>query len=230
MEVSAVRTRQSERVGVGGRDTVIESPCLDKCMHSDSIPPAERVGVSGRAELAAANETLRQENRGLKEQLAAALQAKRRASGGDGAAASAAVAAAAAAVSHFCACIGSPCLRQCVHGASIGTAGVAGAEHAAHARRWRRRRRRGAAAGQRRARGAGRLARRRWGAAALGCAATHEPLRSPIVPSVYHHAKNRRRNEHKYRGVSATASVLIMKYYRVRWGATARVRCREDSR
>eukprot|EP01047_Picozoa_sp_COSAG01_P020067 COSAG01_NODE_1134_length_11558_cov_8.381360_11_plen_100_part_00 len=23
-------------------------------------------------------------------------------------------------VSHFCACIGSPCLRQCVHGASIG--------------------------------------------------------------------------------------------------------------
>jgi hypothetical protein len=29
-------------------------------------------------------------------------------------------AAAAAAVSHFCACIGSPCLRQCVHGAPIG--------------------------------------------------------------------------------------------------------------
>eukprot|EP01047_Picozoa_sp_COSAG01_P041142 COSAG01_NODE_3513_length_5984_cov_63.855905_4_plen_408_part_00 len=30
---------------------------------------------------------------------------------------------AAAAVSHFCACIGSPCLRQCVHGASIGGGG-----------------------------------------------------------------------------------------------------------
>jgi hypothetical protein len=26
----------------------------------------------------------------------------------------------AAAVSHFCACIGSPCLRHCGHGASIG--------------------------------------------------------------------------------------------------------------
>jgi hypothetical protein len=31
----------------------------------------------------------------------------------------------AAAVSHFCACIGSPCLRRCVHGASIGGGGVA---------------------------------------------------------------------------------------------------------
>jgi hypothetical protein len=30
--------------------------------------------------------------------------------------------AAAAAVSHSCACIGSPCLRDCVHGASIGGA------------------------------------------------------------------------------------------------------------
>jgi hypothetical protein len=29
-------------------------------------------------------------------------------------------------VSHFCACIGSPCLRQCVHGASIGGVGVLG--------------------------------------------------------------------------------------------------------
>lgn len=26
-------------------------------------------------------------------------------------------------VSHFCACIGSPCLRQCVHGAPIGAHG-----------------------------------------------------------------------------------------------------------
>jgi ATP-dependent Clp protease ATP-binding subunit ClpB len=29
-------------------------------------------------------------------------------------------------VSHFCACIGSPCLRQCVHGASIGAGALAG--------------------------------------------------------------------------------------------------------
>jgi hypothetical protein len=35
--------------------------------------------------------------------------------------------AAAAAVSHFCACIGSPCLRQCVHGAPIGGSGGGGA-------------------------------------------------------------------------------------------------------
>eukprot|EP01046_Picozoa_sp_COSAG06_P067823 COSAG06_NODE_17756_length_923_cov_0.759709_1_plen_129_part_10 len=35
-------------------------------------------------------------------------------------------AAAAAAVSHLCACIGSPCLRQCVHGASIGGGGGGG--------------------------------------------------------------------------------------------------------
>eukprot|EP01047_Picozoa_sp_COSAG01_P090331 COSAG01_NODE_22207_length_867_cov_0.690104_1_plen_166_part_00 len=34
--------------------------------------------------------------------------------------------AAAAKVSHLCACIGSPCLRQCVHGASIGGRGRAG--------------------------------------------------------------------------------------------------------
>jgi sRNA-binding protein len=125
---------------------------------------SERVGIWGRVELAAANESLRRENQGLKEQLAVALQKKRRVSGGD--------------VSAFLAWIGSPCLRHCVHGASIGgggggTAGVAGAEHAAHARR--RRRRRGAAAGQRRARSAGRLARRRWGAAALGCAAERTP-------------------------------------------------------
>jgi hypothetical protein len=109
-------------------------------------------------ELAAANESLRRENQGLKEQLAVALQKKRRVSGGD--------------VSAFLAWIGSPCLRHCVHGASIGggggTAGVAGAEHAAHARRRR-------LPGQRRARSAGRLARRRWGAAALGCAAERTP-------------------------------------------------------
>eukprot|EP01047_Picozoa_sp_COSAG01_P019008 COSAG01_NODE_1043_length_11954_cov_9.077014_14_plen_261_part_00 len=38
-------------------------------------------------------------------------------------------------VSHFCACIGSPCLRQCVHGAPIGGAlrlHAAGARHGAH--------------------------------------------------------------------------------------------------
>eukprot|EP01047_Picozoa_sp_COSAG01_P005733 COSAG01_NODE_199_length_22202_cov_23.993668_19_plen_211_part_00 len=35
-------------------------------------------------------------------------------------------AAAAAAVSPFCACIGPPCLRQCVHGASIGGGGGGG--------------------------------------------------------------------------------------------------------
>ena len=29
-------------------------------------------------------------------------------------------------VSHSCACIGSPCLRHCVHGASTGTSGVVG--------------------------------------------------------------------------------------------------------
>jgi hypothetical protein len=119
---------------------------------------SERVGIWGRVELAAANESLRRENQGLKEQLAVALQKKRRVSGGD--------------VSAFLAWIGSPCLRHCVHGASIGggggTAGVAGAEHAAHARRRR-------LPGQRRARSAGRLARRRWGAAALGCAAERTP-------------------------------------------------------
>jgi hypothetical protein len=35
---------------------------------------------------------------------------------------------AAAAVSHSCACIGSPCLRRCVHGAPIGGGGGGGAE------------------------------------------------------------------------------------------------------
>ena len=34
-------------------------------------------------------------------------------------------------VSHFCACIVSPCLRQCVHGAPIGAAGGACAAAAA---------------------------------------------------------------------------------------------------
>jgi hypothetical protein len=54
-----------------------------------------------------------------------------------------------AAVSHSCACIGSPCLSHCVHGASIGDGGEAGrlvteallAEAAAAASANRRRRR-----------------------------------------------------------------------------------------
>jgi hypothetical protein len=42
-----------------------------------------------------------------------------------------AVAAAATVVSHSCACIGSRCLRQCVHGASIGGEEAAAAAAAA---------------------------------------------------------------------------------------------------
>eukprot|EP01047_Picozoa_sp_COSAG01_P041677 COSAG01_NODE_3590_length_5899_cov_70.093793_5_plen_133_part_00 len=68
-------------------------------------------------------------------------------------------------VSHFCACIGSPCLRQCVHGAPIGDAaedgrsgvqrdvGERGPDHGGRAEgrasgsRWRQRVRQGAAGG-----------------------------------------------------------------------------------
>eukprot|EP01047_Picozoa_sp_COSAG01_P059214 COSAG01_NODE_7080_length_3362_cov_2.022372_5_plen_66_part_00 len=34
-----------------------------------------------------------------------------------------------------------------------------------------------------------------------------------MFPSLSHHDQNRRRNQQKCRGISATATVLIMKYY-----------------